>query len=91
MSNDNCTSADVEVSKFAAMDKGLQSLSADELKVACKILEDRYKSCVQRTVFGEVATSLNVEALEKNCGYLYANLSAEQCAQLFRKGEMVRK
>ena len=64
------------------------SLAGPELVLACDVLQDRYKNCIQRTVTSSSSPSDAKEAIERNCGYIWASLTSEQCAAVIRRGDL---
>jgi hypothetical protein len=65
----------------------MDQLRGDDLRLACRIVHDRYKQCVRAAVMTDVLGNLDVTAPTKKCGHLFAELS-EHCAPFLRAGEL---
>ena len=59
----------------------MEKLSGAQLELACKVLLDRYKKCVQRSLLADVFTSADVTAPTRKCAVLFSDLS-EFCKEL---------
>jgi hypothetical protein len=67
----------------AVMDR----LSGAQLRLACSVLHERYKTCVASSLVKDVLASADAEALNRKCAPLFADLT-EHCSDLLRAGEL---
>lgn len=65
----------------------MDKLSGDELKLACKVIHERYKKCVQTSFSKDLLGSLDATAPTRKCGALFADLQ-EFCTEYIRSGEL---
>ena len=78
------------IEQWSARALTMDSLSGAELLLACTVLQERYKACVQRTVAGMLKLG-DTDTVESKCRDVWAELSSEKCAALIRSGELTRQ
>jgi hypothetical protein len=53
----------------------MEKLSGEDLKLACKVYVQRYKTCMKEALVKDVIQSIDVTAPTRKCGHLYADLT----------------
>lgn len=64
----------------------MDGLSPKDLRVACGVLHERYKTCIKTTVVSALA-SADLGSVSSRCAPLFADLT-EHCSELIRRGEL---
>jgi hypothetical protein len=58
----------------------MENLTGAKRDLACKVLLDRYQSCVKRSIVSDVFASADVTAPTRKCAGVYLELS-EHCKE----------
>jgi hypothetical protein len=53
----------------------MESLSAADRALACRVLHERYKACVKETLKRDVLAELDLDAPTRKCAPLFAELT----------------
>jgi hypothetical protein len=73
--------------KTLAAASPMDKLQGEDLRLACRVVHDRYKQCMRSSLMNDVLVKLDVSAPTAKCGHLFADLS-EHCAPFLRAGEL---
>lgn len=65
----------------------MDRLTGAQLRLACSVLHERYKTCVASSLVKDVLASADVDAPNRKCAPLFADLT-EHCSDLLRAGEL---
>lgn len=68
----------------------MDRLQGEDLKLACKVIHERYKSCVKQSLVEDVLKTLDPTATSKKCSALFADLT-DYCTEYLRTGELQTK
>lgn len=52
----------------------MDKLSGEDLKIACKVLEQRYKACIKESLVYDVLSNVDTDGPSRKCGGLYATI-----------------
>ena len=52
----------------------MDKLSGDDLKMACKVMEQRYKACIKESLVYDVLANVDAEGPARKCGSLFATI-----------------
>ena len=65
----------------------MDRLQGDDLKLACKVIHERYKTCVKQSFVDDVIKTLDTTGPNKKCSALFADLT-DYCTEYLRSGEL---
>lgn len=65
----------------------MDKLSSADLKLACSVLEERYKACVKKSIISDVLQTADFSAPTRKCGHMFTDIT-EHCGELIRSGAL---
>jgi hypothetical protein len=65
----------------------MEKLSGEQLRLACGVMQERYKRCVKDTLVKEVLSSADATAVTRKCGSMFAELT-DFCGDFLRTGDL---
>jgi hypothetical protein len=66
----------------------MDRLSGDDLRVACRVVFERYKACVKTSLLKDVVEGLDPTGPNRRCGPLFADIT-DYCSEHVRSGELL--